>query len=96
MTAEFIKYLTEDCLYKDVNIIGDKFICIYPLMYTHAIITGRTGDRYGYENRWCYHTYAAAKKALDAWSGIGEPEGWHRHPDSGRRRDENGVEYINP
>jgi hypothetical protein len=96
MTAEFIKFLTEDCLYKDARIIGDRYFAIYPLLFTHAIITGRVGDRFSYEDRWCYHTYAAAKIALDAWNGEGEPEGWHRHPDTGRRRDENGREYINP
>lgn len=67
-------------------------------MFTYAIIVGRMGDEVGYENRWCYKTYAAALMALETWDGVGEPEGWHRHPDTGRRR-ENGdpdTEYVNP
>jgi hypothetical protein len=46
-------------------------------------------DRYGNGGCWCYPDYASALAALDAWDGEGEPLGWHRHPDTGRRR-ENG------
>jgi hypothetical protein len=38
------------------------------------------GDRYT-----CYPDYASARAALDAWDGRGEPQGWTRHPASGRR-----------
>lgn len=72
------------------------YACIWPLMFTHAIIVGKMGDDDEYEDRWCYHTYADAKAALDAWNGEGEPEGWHRHPPTGRRRDEYGVETVRP
>lgn len=58
--------------------------CIVRLAYTHAILADIT--YWGYEDRWCFHNYAAAKAALDAWNGEGEPQGWHRHPPSGRRR----------
>jgi hypothetical protein len=58
--------------------------CIAPFIFTHAIIADL--DTCGYGDRWCYHSYAAAKAALDAWDGEGEPQGWHRHPDTGRRR----------
>lgn len=37
----------------------------------------------------CYyylHAGNAAARALDAWDGSHEPEGWFRHPPSGRRR----------
>lgn len=60
---------------------------VMPLLFTYAIIADLTPAYYG--DRWCYHSYAAAKVALDTWDGEGEPTGWHRHPDSGRRR-ENG------
>lgn len=66
--------------------------CIAPLMFTAAILYGLSD--FSYEDRWCYKSVEAAKEALDAWDGTGEPEGWHRHPMTGRRR-ENGVEYIN-
>lgn len=64
--------------------------CIYPLMYTHAIITLDADPDHAlmqYKDRWCFCDYAKAKTALDAWDGTGEPTGWHRHPATGRRRD---------
>jgi len=41
-----------------------------------------------YDDGWCYQadrTDAAWTAAL-GWDGEGEPEGWYRHPDTGRRR----------
>jgi len=70
--------------------------CIMPLIYTHAIIVGRFGEPDRYDDRWCYHGREAAAAALEKWNGAGEPEGWHRHPASGRRRREDGAEEIRP
>jgi hypothetical protein len=68
---------------------------ITKLMYTCALIADV--DMSGYEDRWCYETYDKAKAALDAWDGEGEPTGWHRHPDTGRRRPDGDAsrEYVN-
>jgi len=63
---------------------------IMPFMFTWAIITDLSAI--GYEDRWCYHELVDALGALEDWNGQGEPEGWHRHPLSGRRRDEAGNE----
>lgn len=83
---EFIRWLRDDMLYLDPRVISPGYVaCIYPLLYTHAIILVQVGDTAGYCDRWCYHTYEAAKEALDAWQGQPEPSGWHRHPKSGRR-----------
>jgi len=35
---------------------------------------------------WQYQSRDAALVALAAWDGEGEPEGWYRHPATGRRR----------
>lgn len=92
---EFLKYLMEDGCYLDGKLLtGNRWAVIHPLMYTHAILMGRVPRKMTHDDRWCYHTYAAAKAALNAWDGTGEPTGWHRHPSSGRRVDENGKEYI--
>lgn len=54
-------------------------------------------DLIGYADRYCFATYELAKKAFDEWTGEGDPEGWHRHPPSGRRRDTaTGREWIDP
>jgi len=57
--------------------------------FTVAICSGTTNWR-GYDRRWCYHTMADARRALDEWDGTGEPEGWHREPDTGRRYEDDG------
>lgn len=50
---------------------------------------------YGYEDRYCFATQELADKAFDEWDGTGDPEGWHRHPKTGRRRDlTTGKEWI--
>ncbi|MBY3433289.1 hypothetical protein HFN89_03805 [Rhizobium laguerreae] len=52
-------------------------------------------DDVGYADRYCFATYELAKKAFDEWSGVGDPEGWHRHPTSGRRKDlATGREWV--
>lgn len=54
-------------------------------------------DPCGYRERYCYKSLPDAIIALDKWDGTGDPEGWHRHPESGRRRDlETGQEWIAP
>ncbi len=75
-----------------------RYVGILPLLFTHAVIWGYTDDAWGYEDRWCYHSAREAIAAASRWDGTGEPEGWHRHPRTGRRR-ENGdpsTEYVNP
>lgn len=64
------------------------------MVFTCAILYGL--EVAGHRNRWCYHTAADARRALDEWDGTGEPKGWHRHPATGRRVDDQGHEYIEP
>jgi hypothetical protein len=72
--------------------------CITKMAFTYAILADLT--EWGYGDRWCYESIWDAMEALAEWSlrdGEGEPQGWHRHPDTGRRR-ENGdpaTEYVN-
>lgn len=39
-----------------------------------------------FDNEWCFHDHDAAWRAAFGWNGHGDPEGWYRHPQSGRRR----------
>src|SRR5258705_12348211 len=59
--------------------------CIAKFMFTFAILSDLT--EYGHGDRWCYESVWDAMEALAAWDGEGEPQGWHRHPDTGRRRE---------
>jgi hypothetical protein len=83
-----------------VCIIGDNGHCgLMRLLCTTAIVGGiNTG---GYDDRWCYHTFQEAMEALDRWKdnpGDVEPDGWHRHPPSGRRRPDGNkdAEHVDP
>lgn len=73
-----------------------RIVALQRFAYTWAILADLS--LYGYEDRWCYHDYDKASAAFDAWSGEDgtEPAGWHRHPDSGRRRDPDGRAYVMP
>lgn len=84
---------------------GYTYFRVYPngrsaaivrFLFSSAIVDNIQG--YGmtltYQNRWCYKSYVDAIGALNDWDGEGEPEGWHRHLPSHRRRDEKGKEEI--
>lgn len=49
---------------------------------------GRLGSGF-HDDSWCYlaEMEAAAWLAVLTWNGSGEPEGWYRHPATGRRRE---------
>jgi hypothetical protein len=71
--------------------------CLASMVFTVAILSDLT--RWGYGDRWCYETFDKALNALIDWQkrdGEGEPTGWHRHPDTGRRRPDGDAskEYI--
>lgn len=61
---------------------------IHPLLFHHMMIIGRVDDSGCYEDRWCYDNFERAIEAFKTWDGIAgtEPEGWHKHPLSGRTR----------
>mgnify|MGYP001031230436 FL=1 len=85
--------------YSHVRPIGNgRYAAIAQFMFSTAIVVGRIGNYSCYEDRWCYKTAEDAIAALEAWDGQGEPQGWVRHPTTGRRRP-NGdaeAEYIDP
>ena len=96
---KYFDWLKTHCGYTHIKTIGkSEWAALNQYLFTCAIITGRNGDLYSFRDRWCYHSEAAALEALNKWDGTGEPEGWHRHPASGRRREAGDPlkEYINP
>lgn len=91
----FLGYLATEG-YRDLKLLpGDRWAATFRFIFTEAIIVGRMFNPYDYEDRWCYSPGHAAA-ALDAWNGDGEPTGWHRHPDTGRRVAADGAEYVMP
>lgn len=66
-----------------------RAVWVCPFMFTQAIIVGPAHDVSGYDDRWCYETRTGALAAARAWLANPdepEPDGWHRHPTTGRRR----------
>jgi hypothetical protein len=101
MTPEIIAALRDDGYTHIVPVDDARYACVADFIYTHAIIVGAWKDRGGYDDRWCYESRNQAKAALVNWGLAkfeGEPQGWHRHPRSGRRRPGGDVsrEYVNP
>lgn len=73
-----------------------RLIGVHRLLFHWTLHVGIYVD--GYEDRYCYATQEGAVKAMSEWDGIGDPEGWHRHPMSGRRRPNGDAtkEYVDP
>lgn len=82
----YLQWLIDACGYLHPKPLpGGRWAAIFPKAFTHAIIAGEIGDYTGFENNWCYETRAQAEAALDAWDGLGAPEGWFRDPVNGLR-----------
>lgn len=73
--------------------LGDgRGLWIYPMMFTFKLVIGRIGAD-TYEDGWCYRReymsdFIQVFMAMNAWDPFKErePEGWVRHPQTGRRR----------
>lgn len=74
------------CMAEVKSIGNGLYAGIKPLLFHWTLIVGEIGDTCGYTDRWCYADQGKAVAAFGAWDGAGEPEGWHRHPLSSRRR----------
>ena len=87
---DFISYLVNDCAYHRVERIGaDRWVAINPLMFHWTMMVGKMGDVTGFDNKYCYENKALAVKGLEDWKATGyegEPIGWHRNTETGRRR----------
>lgn len=65
---------------------------VYLLPMLHGNLRLAIGDlgSFEFEDVWCYQADQsdAAWTAALGWDGEAEPEGWYRHPKTGRRRPE--------
>lgn len=71
---------------------------LQPMLYGNMRISlGHERSQCFFSN-YCYHEIPAAWWAAIAWDGEGEPEGWIRHLESGRRRPDGDParEYVRP
>lgn len=82
----------------EIKLPDGRSVWLQRKIFTHAIVIG-VSDAVCYDDHWCYETRSGAEKALAAWDPMTkpEPEGWIRHPQSGRRRPggDASKEYVN-
>jgi len=66
------------------------------MAFTVRISVSKDAEDQGFEEFFEFQNVAAAFVAFEAWGGDGEPEGWHRHVPSNRRRPDGDPsrEYI--
>lgn len=99
--ALFLTWLQQECGYKNVRPLpSGRWAGTQQFLFTHAILVGQMHNEQWHDDRWCYKDEKSALAALDAWTktgGVGEPENWHRHPGTGRRRPDGNQEreYVN-
>jgi hypothetical protein len=77
---------------------GNTGVYVLDKLFTVAVAIGSIGSPV-YDDSWCYDGWPSALAAVAAWDvegGQTEPEGWHRHPRTGRRRPDGDAsqEYI--
>jgi hypothetical protein len=68
---------------------NEQWVGIKRLMFHWTMHVGRLHDMIGHDERFCYQTFDLAATALTDWmvrEFEDEPENWHRHPNTSRRR----------
>lgn len=66
-----------------------RYACIAPMAFNDTIIIGKYGDEAGWDEQYWYERQMALPALLE-WCADGfegEPQGWHRHIPSNRRRE---------
>jgi hypothetical protein len=77
--------------------LGDGvYAAIKPLLFHWTMIVGEIDNYVTILDRWCYKDRVGATHGLLAWNGNGDPSGWNRHINTGRRRPDGDAtrEYI--
>ncbi|WP_250476000.1 hypothetical protein [Caballeronia sp. GAFFF1] len=70
------------------KILNDGRIAAIQVINTWMVAIAADVHAYGHRDAYYYRNRDDARRALEAWNGQGEPAGWLRHPQSGRRRED--------
>lgn len=67
--------------------LGDgRGVWVMPTMFGNGRLVFGPIEGQWLEGAYCYDSAAQAVAAASAWDGLGDPEGWKRHVETGRRR----------
>lgn len=69
-----------------------RIVEVIRMVYNWRIYVRDRDNYFSYDDCWCYQSLTAAQRAFDAWDGQGEPQGWNKHPESGRWRHDGTLE----
>lgn len=84
-----------DCV--DAKLLADgRWVGYRRLLFHYTLLIGMVGDRLGYDDRYCYQHLEMVRAAFAVFDGRAEPLGWHKHPNTGRRRPDGNParEYV--
>lgn len=76
-----------------------RVLYLWPMLGNNLRISlSRDEHDKGFHSNYCYHDTREAWRSALGWDGNGDPEGWVRHIETGRRRPEGDAEreYVNP
>lgn len=72
--------------YTDMRTLPDgRLLGVHRLMFHWTVHIDIDED--GYDDRYCFATREMAQEAMNVWDGTGDMINWHKHPATGRRRD---------
>lgn len=86
--TEPIPEYAEGALYYRALPETDSEVIVYGMSYGKGrVCISDRGDPINIRDAWCYPSIRSAIRAAAQWDGQGDPpDGWHRHPRTGRRR----------
>lgn len=89
MNKELKEYLIEEEYFNIIEVPNKGICALYRFAFTTGLVYGI--HEWGYSGRYCYSNLSDAKKALNKWDGLLEPQDdiWIKH------KGEKG-EYRNP
>lgn len=76
-----------------------RVLYLWPMLGTNLRISlSQDLDDRGFHANYCYHDTTEAWRSALGWDGKGDPEGWVRHIETGRRRPDGDAEreYVRP
>lgn len=89
---------------RPIIVADGRVATVMPLLFLRGLLTVASAESHSigtYDDGWEYDSASSAVDALHAWNEhgcAGEPQGWSRHPASGRRRPDGDPdgEYVRP